>query len=202
MDWVTDVPASKIDQLNSALTSAARITSAQPLLVLLTGASGAGKTHLTEHLEKSLNSEYVSVDYFDRIGVPSYEEMVREFGSGERWQEAKTHEWIHKLSLKTDKTATILEGQYNPSFALAACQSAGIKRFVLAVIDASDQVREKRLSDLRGQPELANLDMRNWARVLREKTLECGGSVIDTSDGDLQRCTEEVAVLILNALRR
>ncbi|MEK6734475.1 MAG: acetyltransferase, partial [Pseudomonadota bacterium] len=60
-------------------------------IILITGASGSGKTSILKELEKILPKEQVSINYFDDIGIPSFEDMIKEYGSCEKWQEAITH---------------------------------------------------------------------------------------------------------------
>jgi GNAT superfamily N-acetyltransferase len=55
------------------------------LFIFITGASGSGKTYLTQALERVLDPTFVRVEYFDRIGVPSFEDMIKEYGSCEKW---------------------------------------------------------------------------------------------------------------------
>ena len=65
-------------------------------IVVVTGASGAGKTTTVRALEaRSLPG--VACFYFDSIGVPSAPEMERTFGGGERWQAHATAEWLARL---------------------------------------------------------------------------------------------------------
>jgi hypothetical protein len=56
-------------------------------LVILTGASGSGKTTIAERLEQQ-HPELVRVFRFDSIGVPSPEERIAGWGSGGGWQRA------------------------------------------------------------------------------------------------------------------
>lgn len=91
------------------------------LVVFITGASGAGKSYLAQALEKALDPKFMSIAYFDSIGVPSVEDMIKEYGSCEKWQEAMTHKWVQQLTQTQDKQMIILEGQFNPQFAVDAC---------------------------------------------------------------------------------
>ena len=175
--------------------------SGEPLMVLLTGASGAGKTHLAYALEKQLDLAKAHVAYFDSIGIPDSEQMVLEYGSGDKWQEAKTHEWIADLGAKKDKALIVFEGQYNPKFALEGCKKAGVSNYILCVVHCDEAVREKRLSVNREQPELINEDMRNWARFLHAKTVELEVEVLDTSQSRVSENINALATLINRKLR-
>ncbi len=175
--------------------------SGEPLMVLLTGASGAGKSHLASALEKQLDLANAHVAYFDSIGIPDSEQMVSEYGSGEKWQEAKTHEWIADLAAKQDKALIVFEGQYNPKLALEGCKKAGVSNYILCVVHCDEAVREKRLSVNREQPELINEDMRNWARFLHAKTVELEGEVLDTSQSRVSENINALAALINRKLR-
>jgi hypothetical protein len=58
-------------------------------LIFITGASGAGKTATVKALEAERPTDIIFC-YFDTIGVPPREQMVKDFGSGETWQRQKT----------------------------------------------------------------------------------------------------------------
>lgn len=86
-----------------------------PSIFFLSGASGVGKTSIIEKLKAQY---YSSDDYafvhFDSIGVPSPEEMIKQAGSGEKWQELTTYRWIEKITVEyQDKKIVVIEGQVN-----------------------------------------------------------------------------------------
>ena len=58
-------------------------------ILVVTGASGAGKTAAVRALE-ACAIERLRCFYFDSIGVPSAEVMDRDFGGGEQWQALAT----------------------------------------------------------------------------------------------------------------
>lgn len=187
-------------QLNTFLQSNSSLLGA-PLFVFITGASGVGKSYLAQALERTLDSNLVRVGYFDCIRVPSSEEMIKEYGSGEKWQELMTHQWVQQLVSEKDKKVVILEGQFNPQFAVDACNEYDISDYLLILLHADKEVREHRLRRDRLQPELANETMNNWAEFLRRKTQELGGLIIDTSDSDNHSILNEIMNAIKNKLQ-
>lgn len=173
-----------------------------PVICLLTGSSGCGKTYLSENIKEQLDQKKVEVCFFDSIGVPSEEEMIQKYGSGEKWQEAMTHEWLSRISNMTDKALVVFEGQYNPNFAKDACAKLGIEDHALAVVTCSEQVWADRLRGPRSQPELINEDMRNWHQYLRTETEKLGGAVVDTSDSNLSANITDVVRMVAPLLRK
>lgn len=167
-----------------------------PILLLLTGSSGCGKTYLCQELKAYIDSSRAVIHHFDSIGVPPHGQMIAEFGSGEAWQRAKTHEWIGRLIEIEDKVLVIFEGQYNPHFAIEALARFEVENWAMAVVTCEQVIWEQRLRGLRGQAFLITDAMRNWARVLREETERLGGSVIDTSASDLNANLKDVVRLI------
>ncbi len=150
-------------------------------LLFVTGASGAGKTVTVERLQK-MHPDELAFYYFDSVGVPSPEEMIRDFGSGDEWQRQTTQKWVKTIidSGLTEKPA-ILDGQMRVAFILEACAKYQLDDFRIVLVDCSDDVRKQRLIE-RGHPELANNDMMNWAAYLRSEALEAeGAQVIDTT---------------------
>jgi dephospho-CoA kinase len=152
-----------------------------PRLVVLTGASGSGKTTLAKALAAQPDGG-VEVLFFDSIGVPSAEDMVSQFGSGEAWQRAKTIEWMQTIAHILRKGASVVfEGQTRISFIEEAVASAGISDVRIILVDCADEVRTRRLRAERAQPDLATAKMTDWARFLRAEARRGGHEILDTS---------------------
>jgi len=155
--------------------------------VVLTGASGAGKTTIARAIEER-HADEIDVFYFDRIGVPSEERMISEYGSGERWQRAKTIEWMAKLApLSRSGRGLLFEGQTRLSFLAEAAKTAGGIAYLPILVDCDDQTRSGRLAQ-RKQPELANANMMRWARHLRDEAATFGCEILDTSTVSQEQC--------------
>jgi predicted kinase len=141
--------------------------------VLLTGASGAGKTTIARSVE-NLWLPNCGVHFF---GVPSVEQMRREFGPGHEqsgaWQRAMTLQWIRRIRTILDRgISVLLEGQMRIAFKREASAENQITSAHVILLDSDDTTRAQRLRVHRSQPDLANQDMMNWARYLpRSATL-------------------------------
>jgi hypothetical protein len=150
-------------------------------IVVVTGASGAGKTAAVSALE-SRALPGVACFYFDSIGVPTPEVMERDHGGGERWQAEATNAWLARLAALGDGIrVAVLDAQTRPSTVLAA-QGAGTSwRPHVVLFDCSAEVRSARLHGPRGQPELANPQMDSWAAYLRGQADALGLPIVDTT---------------------
>ena len=152
-----------------------------PLIVVVTGASGVGKTTLVHALDEQ-HLPGVRCYYFDSVGVPEPAEMRGAFGSGEAWQAATTERWIAHLAQNPDGAQVIvLEGQIRPSEIAAAFGRHGVTRGRIVLIDCSHEVREARLRGERGQPDLASPRMAAWAAYLRGQADALDLPIVDTS---------------------
>ena len=150
-------------------------------LVILFGASGAGKTSIARAFSAAQPS-VAEVCFFDSIGVPSSEEMAARYGSGEGWQEAMTAEWLARIAVRLKAGSNVLfEGQTRPSFVAGGALAAGIGEFKMVLVDCDDETRARRLGEQRGQPELATASMMNWARFLRDEAGRGGHLILNTS---------------------
>jgi hypothetical protein len=150
-------------------------------ILVVTGASGAGKTTLVRGLEAAALPG-VSCRYFDSIGVPSAEQMAAEFGSPEGWQIAMTHEWMTRLMAEAEAPdLLVLEGQVRPGIVRDAFSRNGIRRGYMLLLDCGPEERAVRLGAERGQPELATPQMTAWAAYLRGQADALHVPVLDTT---------------------
>src|ERR1700709_2655397 len=95
-------------------------------LIILTGASGSGKTAIADAIETS-RPELAEVFRFDRIGVPSPEERVKGWGSDGAWQRAMTLTWLARIAaLRGANRPVLFEGQMRLAFVQEGLKSAGI----------------------------------------------------------------------------
>ncbi len=156
-------------------------------ILVVTGASGAGKTTLVRGVE-ARGIAGASFHYFDSIGVPSIEQMTAEFGSPLKWQMAMTHQWIERLG-RSGGGLYVLDGQVRPSTARQAFARNQIDGHVL-LLDCAHDVRELRLRNVRGQPELANRDMAYWASYLRGQADALDVPVLETSTLSIEAGTD------------
>ncbi len=152
-------------------------------IIWLTGASGVGKTTLLSNLKnKYSNNNTWEFFKFDSVGVPTNEEMVRDYGSGENWQKEKTYEWIEKMVKGyLDKELIIMDGQANLEFIKTGFEKQGFANYKIILIDCEQEIMVKRLVDLRQQAWLASEDMKNWLKFLRKQAQDFGATIIETS---------------------
>ena len=151
-----------------------------PAILVVTGASGSGKTAAVRALD-ARGLPGVRCYYFDTIGVPSREEMERDFGGGENWQAVTTERWLESLAADPDHAEIyVLDGQTRPSVVRKSAERVGVDVHIV-LLDYAPSVRNIRLIELRGQPELANADMDCWAAYLRGQADALDLPVIDTT---------------------
>lgn len=164
-----------------------------PRIVFMSGASGAGKTHLVAACEATFIHPQLQYVHFDQIGVPSLEVMQDEFGSTEQWQAAMTLEWVRRFKEDyVDTQLFIFEGQYNFEFARKACQQWAIQHYQLVLVTVPAAVKMERLIYLRHQPELANENMLNWANFLDGQAQTLGATIIDTSTESTEKAVKQI----------
>ena len=158
-------------------------------LIYLIGASGSGKTTAAKKLEEE-NIVDLQLCYLDSTGVPSHEEMISQYGSGEEWQRVKTLEWTKKIQEKyLSKKYVVFDSQTRPSFIEDAVKEVGIGEYEIVLFDCTDEVRRNRLHH-RGQPDLGDEQMMNWAKYLRKECETRGVHIADTTDLTVPACVE------------
>jgi len=167
-----------------------------PAIMVVTGASGSGKTTAVHALEERC-VHGVSCHYFDSVGVPSPQQMKRDFGSEEAWQATMTERWLERLATSANGAEVcVLDGQTRPSFVLSAAQRIHLDVVRTVLLDCSHEVRHARLRKPRGQPELVNAQMDCWAAYLRGQADAFGLTVIDTTVRDIQAVADELAACV------
>lgn len=151
-----------------------------PALLCITGASGAGKTTAIAAIREKIDARTLPLIEFDSLGVPTDDEMTRCWESGRAWQKMMTYHWVYTTrQIFRMRPLVILEGSFDPQYAIAACAAHRVKNRVL-MLDVDDKTRAARLAK-RGQPELATPEMSKWAAYLMENTRSLGGTAIDAS---------------------
>ena len=163
-------------------------------LLFAVGASGVGKTAAVQALSNR-QLPGLTCYHFDSVGVPSAEDMVRNFGSPERWQEVTTHDWIARVN-KAPGDLVVLEGQTRPSFIRSASSASAIR---IVLLDCERSVRSHRLREARQQPHLDTADMHSWAAYLRGQADALGLPIIDTTSLSPDEVADQLFVLVQRA---
>jgi dephospho-CoA kinase len=159
-------------------------------LIVLTGASGSGKTAIAKAVQSRCRD--TEVFFFDSIGVPTLDRMIAECGSPEEWQRAKTIEWMARIAALPGYRKILFEGQTRIAFLREALSAAAICDYRIILVDCDDAIRRRRLNEDRRQPELANPKMMHWARFLRDEAKRSGCEILDTSLDPIELCVARV----------
>jgi hypothetical protein len=163
-------------------------------LVILTGASGSGKTAIAREIEA--NHPEITVFRFDSIGVPSPEIMAtygHGYQPGGAWQRAMTLQWFERIApvLKSGQRV-LFEGQMRIAFVQEALDTQGITGARIICVECDDATRTARLAHDRLQPELANESMMGWSRYLHQETIAAGYEILDTTALSLTESIQHV----------
>src|ERR1700752_748686 len=166
-----------------------------PAVLVLTGASGAGKTTLTLKLNnlaipgvKGINCDRVKLD--------------EQPGSTDRQADILRH-WISQLSeSKSEVELAVLDTQIRPHRALEVLSEAAIDYAQIVLVDCDPAKRNERLHMDRSQPELANPQMDCWAAYLRGQADALQLSIIDTSNDPIDKSLIELELLVRGLLDR
>jgi len=150
-------------------------------LYFLIGASGVGKTTAASLLENRRKD--IKFIYPDKeIIIPAKEEMINIFGSVENWQKDQTVKRVKRIKDEfLDNQPVLIDTQSRFEFIYNACKENKIDDFLVVLFDCEDFIRNERLNK-RGQPQLINQDMDNWANFLREDCKKNNCAIIDTTN--------------------
>lgn len=158
------------------------------MIFFLTGASGVGKTSLVAYLKENDSQQRFTYLHFDSIGIPNSEEM----GDPHAWQKRVTHEWIEKLIEQSQEKPILFEGSTNMEFIDSGFVNQNFSHYQVILIDCSDEQMFDRLIHKRKQPELANEQMKNWRKYLRNQAIERNVPIIDTSNQPLEASAKQL----------
>ncbi|HEV2710597.1 MAG TPA: AAA family ATPase [Edaphobacter sp.] len=164
-------------------------------LIVLTGASGVGKTTIALAMEENY-PEY-TVFRADTIGVPSAEVMAT-YGTGHQpggaWQRAMTLQWFERIvPLLNSGRSILFEGQMRIAFIHEALATHHISHARVILVECDDETRADRLTNHRLQPELANESMKGWSRFLHQEALEAGYEILDTGRIPIAESVQRIA---------
>ena len=164
-------------------------------ILVLTGASGAGKTTLTLKLNELAIPGVEGINC-DRIKLEAHET------STDRQAEILRY-WLLELSQReTGIELAVLDTQIRPHRALEVLKQAGIVHAQIVLVDCDPIKRNERLHIDRSQPELANPQMDCWAAYLRGQADALNLSIIDTSNDSIERSLVELELLVRDLLNR
>ena len=165
-------------------------------IVVVTGASGAGKTATVEALA-GLALPGVRCFHFDSIGVPTAEDMERDHGGAERWQAWATNQWLARLAgLDEAVRVAVLDAQTRPSTVFASPGAGAAWGAYVVLLDCSPEVRTARLHGPRGQSQLATPRMDSWAAYLRGQADALGLAIIDTTGLTVAEAAHQLATFV------
>lgn len=165
-----------------------------PAILVLTGASGAGKTTLTLKL-KELAIPGVEGINCDRVKLEAHETADRQVDI--------LRYWISRLSQQETRIElAVLDTQIRPHRALEVLNQAAIVYAQIVLVDCDPVKRNERLHMDRNQPELANPQMDCWAAYLRGQADALNLSIIDTSNDSIDKSLIELELLVRDLLNR
>jgi chloramphenicol 3-O-phosphotransferase len=160
--------------------------------VILTGASGVGKSTIAQTIE-DMHPE-IAVYQGDRMGLPS-EEILASYGHtdepGGPIQRGFALYWLGKIAQILKTESVLLETQCRIAFLHEALSVHGITHARILLLECSDPIRSTRLHE-RGQPELANEQMSGWSRFLHREAEKFGHEILDTSALPLDAITAHI----------
>ena len=166
-----------------------------PAILVLTGASGAGKTTLTLKLNE-LEIPGVKGINCDRVTVE------RDDNSTDRQSDVLRY-WIsHLRQAETGIDLAVLDTQIRPHRALEVLSQTAVEHAQIVLVDCDPVKRNERLHVHRGQAELANPQMDCWAAYLRGQADALQLSIIDTSNDPIDKSLVELELLVTNLLTR
>lgn len=154
-----------------------------PAILVLTGASGAGKTSLIDMLNglaipgvDGINCDRVTIDDAETAEPSDKQAGILRY-------------WITKFR-EEDTRVAVLDTQIRPHIAQEVLDNAGVESSQIVLVDCDPAIRNERLRTERQQPELANPQMDCWAAYLRGQADALRLTIIQTGDSTLDESTK------------
>ncbi len=171
--------------------------SQSPAILVLTGASGAGKTTLALKLNELAIPGVKGINC-DRVQVESDNKP----GSTDRHADVLRY-WLTQLSQpEAGIELAVLDTQIRPHRALEVLSQAAVEHAQVVLVDCDPVKRNERLHSDRRQPELANPRMDCWAAYLRGQADALQLSIIDTTDDPMETSLGQLESLVRDLLTR
>jgi hypothetical protein len=164
-------------------------------ILFVVGASAVGKTTAVRALE-ARGIPKLRCFYFDSMGLPSEEVMKRDYGGGEQWQLAATHQWVERLvaELSPDEVG-VLDGQTRPSFIRQALAEFPEARARIVLFNCETTTRNERTIG-RGTPNQVSPRMDMWSAYLCGQH-ECSSDQCGCASREIRQCRWKRSVAIV-----
>ena len=169
------------------------LMSKHPAVLVLTGASGAGKTTLTLKLNELAIPGVQGINC-DRVKI--------ETADASDPQPGILRHWISQLSQETSIELAVLDTQIRPHRAQEVLNEAGVVHTQIVLVDCDPIKRNERLCRERSQPELAHAQMDCWAAYLRGQADALNLSIIDTSEDSIDTSLKMLEAILRELLDR
>lgn len=127
-------PVSGIDTLRDHLRLNAAFNGCPALLAVV------GKTTALAALRERIDARLLPLISFDALGVPTDDEMTRCWDGGSRgWSKMMTYHWVYTArQIYRMRPLVILEGQFDPQYAVAACAAHRVRSRIVLLDDKTE----------------------------------------------------------------